>query len=1168
MICRYSCFFNTILVVFFSFILLSCNFGSEKSDSDFFHNEYYYPKMSSIHSMHTGQEENSYPFKIILEGTYTNCLGKMDGDIWGISSKEDLANTQLRVKKGNSDCRLNLTNIKILNFEQQDSTFLVNQNLEPEKYLLSNIFYSSPIALKMVKETSKDIFLNIRLLNHDFLNNPKFEIIITDKLNLQELKKENVSGRIHLSILPEDRQNEIKMDLGNFGFKKYVFTNDGDFPIIFKGFSSNNTYNSTCVINQILNKGESCSTDLLLLSRYLNEDDFKLSVNFIYNNELSSLKNSKQKISITPLIEDKMENSSSLYGKYIYRLYQFNNTIFVADNSREYKGLFYSKNGLNGDFLQAEGIDNNTEIRGVEAVGETIYAIAYNGDYGENAIGGLFYSKYENGKYNFKRVMELGAKDVQSISSNGNVLYVATKENGLYYFVNGNHKNLKKVHFQNWNYKAKQSFSDVFVFENKVFATIGNLIYYSANAQNGIFNKYELNIGSKDNYITNITMFKDKIYIGSKKGLYVSETGMFEKLHKINELENNEIYDMKSIGSSIYIASPCSSDNENGKETTTNCEKSGIYYANLSISEEFKKISSVKNTIGVFVNGGTIYITTISGVHYLGNHLAKQILMSSERLNQNLIHSHFNENTLYLVKSGIDGGLYYSKNGGKDSFHKKETNLTSGSISSLYSLKDDFYAIVNNSINENGIWYSKGGSDFIKLNDFNGHKLTSVHSTRDRVFVSSENYIYSAPKNNAMNSGTHFEYLSNKYFNGIIKNIFVFDKTIYVIAGDGIYYGSLNEQNVVFKKSLSHFPNDLVINSIYASSQSIYLATSKGFLYSSSGVNGLFQKVNAFGNDNIYSVSIIEGIVYVTKQEGVFSIIISDKIEGFVNKLENKIVQNVFASGSKIYAATNDGISISKNGGRSFENKILGSISNSCNSVSVIQGNIYAATKKGLFVSRNDGISFEEILSPYTMGQSINNLIENDNKIYFSTESGLFHFNLNSLAINPLDYLISNSEKLKKLYSYNHIIYGISETSNLFSSKDGLSFYPVITESLQNKKVLSVFIYSNEIYIGTDKGLVVSKDGGVSFKTITKENENLASNEISGIYKIGSTLYVATSMGVSVSHDGGESFLNKNWNNGLGSNKVHDIFIQLVDIPGFSLGVYASTDNGLAISEM
>jgi ligand-binding sensor domain-containing protein len=268
------------------------------------------------------------------------------------------------------------------------------------------------------------------------------------------------------------------------------------------------------------------------------------------------------------------------------------------------------------------------------------------------------------------------------------------------------------------------------------------------------------------------------------------------------------------------------------------------------------------------------------------------------------------------------------------------------------------------------------------------------------------------------------------------------------------------------------------------------------------------------------------------------------------------------------FGVSNNGIPISKDGGRSFKNKVLGTALNFCNAIFVSKGVIYAATKNGLFTSRDDGELFEEFQSPYTNQNQINHIIKSDNKIYFSTDNGLFYFFLNSKIIIPLDSSIFNGEKIKKLHSQNGFIYAITASGKLFSSKDGVSYSPFFASILQDKKFLSVFFSFNEIYIGTKQRLAVSRDGGISFKFITHEEEGRGGNEINGIYKVGSILYVATNRGISISTDGGESFSIKNSNHGLGSNQVHDIFAQLANTPGFSLGVYAATDNGLAISEM
>jgi hypothetical protein len=53
--------------------------------------------------------ENTFSQRIILEGEYFNCAGKVDKDNWTIHSNDNLSKKQLIVKKGDKDCRLNVT---------------------------------------------------------------------------------------------------------------------------------------------------------------------------------------------------------------------------------------------------------------------------------------------------------------------------------------------------------------------------------------------------------------------------------------------------------------------------------------------------------------------------------------------------------------------------------------------------------------------------------------------------------------------------------------------------------------------------------------------------------------------------------------------------------------------------------------------------------------------------------------------------------------------------------------------------------------------------------------------------------------------------------------------------------------------------------------------------
>jgi hypothetical protein len=187
---------------------------------------------------------------------------------------------------------------------------------------------------------------------------------------------------------------------------------------------------------------------------------------------------------------------------------------------------------------------------------------------------------------------------------------------------------------------------------------------------------------------------------------------------------------------------------------------------------------------------------------------------------------------------------------------------------------------------------------------------------------------------------------------------------------------------------------------------------------------------------------------------------------------------------------------------------------------------------------------------------------------------------------------------------YNGLIYAATTNGLSISSDGGASFVnKTSTDGLASSSVNGVYTdISANIYAATTLGLSLSTDVGSSFSSATTSNSlpdnfvsgvavdssgNIYAGTISGLAKSATVnsissfiglstsnttinnvfvdmtngnVYAATAGGVAFSTDGGSSFTYVTTSNGLGSDTVHDVFVD-----GSGNG-YVATDGGLAIS--
>lgn len=330
-------------------------------------------------------------------------------------------------------------------------------------------------------------------------------------------------------------------------------------------------------------------------------------------------------------------------------------------------------------------------------------------------------------------------------------------------------------------------------------------------------------------------------------------------------------------------------------------------------------------------------------------------------------------------------------------------------------------------------------------------------------------------------------------------------------------------------------------------------------------------------------------------------------------EIGSNIVNDVVVSGSNIYLATNNGLSISTDSGATFATKTTtdGLGSNLINGVYLYSGNIYVATSQGVSYSTDSGVSFTNRTTADGLGSdNVQGIAANASGIFAATDSGvavstdaglsftnrttgdglgsddvsdifiepggvIFACTNNGLSISSnggtsfsnkttIDGLPSNIVQGASTYYGSNL--WVATTGGLSYSSDGgatFSATRTISDGLGSNNVRDVFFNeggAGQIFAATSSGLSVSTDGGTSFTNQTTVSGLGNNSTTSTFFASGTTLYVGTFGGISYSSNGGTSFLNIATSTNLGSSSIRKVDVDA------SNNIYVSTNSGLSIS--
>jgi len=465
----------------------------------------------------------------------------------------------------------------------------------------------------------------------------------------------------------------------------------------------------------------------------------------------------------------------------------------------------------------------------------------------------------------------------------------------------------------------------------------------------------------------------------------------------------------------------------------------------------------------VAVSGRHVYVATSSGLAISDNKGASFTLrttangLGSNQVNDVIVDG----NTLYVATGG---GVSISTDGGASFINKTTANgLGSNSASRLALNGGVLYAATTGGL---GI-SSDGGATFSNRTTSQGlarNEVASVAASGVNVYVATGVSFSSAPYEFAASTSGGASFTS--------------------FAGSGAHI------------------NDIHVDA----SGKVYAADTRGLATSTNGgATFAFGELTA---DPLKDVRVANGRLYVTTNSGTGGPalgISTDFGRSFAMRSQSdglgfSRIDDLFVSGSSVYAATFGGLSISTNDGASFVTK---------------------TTANGLFVNAIDSV--------FVSGTNI--YVSPSNAVQRSTDLTGNTFNA------PLTTLNSGIGRATVVSGTN--IYVAASNGLWVSGNSGSTWAQRTTANgLGSNNLNDVAVSGTTVYAGgLNTGLYVSTDSGASFGPT-----GFTTSSVNSVRLSGANLYIGTPVGMGISSDGGASFSFRTSSSGLGSNVVRDVF--------------------------
>lgn len=451
---------------------------------------------------------------------------------------------------------------------------------------------------------------------------------------------------------------------------------------------------------------------------------------------------------------------------------------------------------------------------------------------------------------------------------------------------------------------------------------------------------------------------------------------------------------------------------------------------------------------------------------------------------------------------------------------------------------------------------------------------TSVYANANEVYVGSQSglKIYT-------NHCAQVTTLTMNEMNGLpnqwIRGLYVSGNRLYAtVYNSGLYYSD--------NKGLNWTAMNNGINALYTSGlwvenvngvDHIYVGSNGGLFVSTNGGTSFTAKTGIG-----YGIWMSESTLYTAN--GSYVGVSTDQGTTLSKRFENTQglhpnVNDVYAKNERILAATETGLSISANSGKSWTTYTSGLPGTNVRNLVVVPATettsekIFVGTNNGLALSTNGGINFTRFWNKSnTAGfadDDVRSIAIVSQLIAVGSWGGL------SLSIDGgehfqnLSGLLSDT-RVRTVAFHNGVLYVGTHAGGIFYSSNFTSFTPVTKAShgLADNGVLHVFSDNTLLYVATMYGVsqfAFGQGGALTLQHTFRTAQGLGNNITFQVFAKGNSIYVANESGLSISNDGGSHFQNYGAKDGIGATMRGGMYLDgnlLYAASGLS-GLFVST---------
>lgn len=288
-------------------------------------------------------------------------------------------------------------------------------------------------------------------------------------------------------------------------------------------------------------------------------------------------------------------------------------------------------------------------------------------------------------------------------------------------------------------------------------------------------------------------------------------------------------------------------------------------------------------------------------------------------------------------------------------------------------------------------------------------------------------------------------------------------------------------------------------------------------------------------------------------------------------KIASRHVNKVFAKESTVYAATNRGLSISHDNGKTWRTRTTANGLGSNKILDVFASNttIYALAHGqfgGLSISKDGGVTWRNTVMPYALRMFVQ-----DSKVYVGTQYGVFYqsddegetFEVNPIPVSAVDTISGiHASGSTIIVAYFNSTYKSTKGGLYISNNEGRIWQNAAYNlGHTNNQIFDLYVYGSSIYLKLDNAIAISKDNGQTFTIKTSAND-FNGGTLERIFVHENMVYLRTNRPREtaneyfISKDGGETFTPE--------TTLSPEHFYLHFVTGSYL--YASTGNGLLLS--